>query len=168
MTPTPEGIFRYASAFHFASGVLQDHIMQRFVMSEVSGAAFTTPVGPPWAVLTALATELYLKALVMLESGNYPRIHELQDLYRRVSLAKQKRIKEFFNEVFIRPAYKAILRDKGKTVDPQEFEVQGALRRLNNTFVEYRYSFEGGNDETSIGERGSVWRCNANDTGNQT
>lgn len=61
-------------------------------------------------------------------------------------------MQELFREVFIRPAYEKILLDKGLPLDPIEFEIEGALRRLNKAFVEYRYVYEGLiDDRTSFG-----------------
>jgi hypothetical protein len=142
-TPTAESIFRHAFYFHFAAGLLYKHTVAKFHLSERFGAPFTAPCSLPYIVVIGFATELYFKSLVTLETGNYPKIHELEKLYGLVSVSRQKRIKELFSEKFNRINYTALLQDNRLPVDPKEFEIEAALRRLNESFVEWRYSFEG-------------------------
>jgi hypothetical protein len=153
-TPTPETVFTHAAQFHYAAGLLEKHNKARI------GVMITTePLTPvsvpcmlPFIVIIAFCAELYLKCLLMLETGNYVVGHDLERLYSQVSALRRARIKEFFNEVFIRAAYERILQEKGLPIDPLELEIEGALRRLNNAFVEYRYVFEGlANEKTSFG-----------------
>lgn len=49
-------------------------------------------------VLSAFASELYIKSLLCLETGKVPQHHNLKSLFRELSPETQKRLKELWND----------------------------------------------------------------------
>jgi HEPN domain-containing protein len=58
-------------------------------------------VGEPVIVLSAFASELYLKCLVAIETGNAPRGHDLFELFQNLNAATQKQVSVLWDKSII-------------------------------------------------------------------
>jgi hypothetical protein len=137
--PDPQKIFRHAADFEFATLYLADYIIKK-----LESASPRTPVLVPDAsriVNSSLSLELYLKCLLSLEKGDYTRGHEIVKLFNDLSIDRRTRIKELFAEEFNRIPHLVYLRQQAK--DKKKYEIEQILQQANNTFVEWRYAFEG-------------------------
>lgn len=73
--------FRHAEAFVHAAGIVSEHAVTRAYLV------------PPVIVCRAFAFELFLKCLIELEGGNYPKKHTLRLLFNLLSSTSQVDIK---------------------------------------------------------------------------
>jgi hypothetical protein len=80
-TPDPLKIFMNAERFRIANRVL------RQVKDQSTAAA----VGGPALIYSALASELYLKCLICLETGRREQGHELHELFKKLNPKREKR-----------------------------------------------------------------------------
>ena len=80
----PVLIFLQANGFSRAYDILADQ--RHLAASEMA------TIGYPQIVLSALATELYLKCLICMETGKAPRGHHLKQLFDRLSPETRRRI----------------------------------------------------------------------------
>jgi hypothetical protein len=99
-------------------------------------------------VISALASELFLKCLLVIEAKPkkvFERVHNLYDLFSKLSDPVQKRIKELWDqqvwsqesrELF---SYTQTTVAKGQPI-PRHFAT--ALKLGANTFIELRYVYE--------------------------
>jgi hypothetical protein len=74
----------------------------------------------PLAVLSALTTELFLKCLICIETGDTPRGHDLKELFDQLSVATRTRIQDLWDSGI------AVVR----STKWDEVEGIGALKRL--------------------------------------
>jgi hypothetical protein len=81
-------VFAQAENFHMAHNVL----------SERSDARLAAMVGYPAMVLSAFASELYLKCLLLLEKRHSPNTHDLKKLFELLSNPAQLRITNLWDE----------------------------------------------------------------------
>ncbi len=116
-----QAIFNQALAFANTSAYLYDRDMTKVERRGFTASAFV--------VNAAFSIELYLKALAQKHSAIL-RGHELIKLYE----ALPAKAAEEINQVIPLCAEKRAL--------GEEPNFQGYLRNLNNTFVEWRYSYE--------------------------
>jgi hypothetical protein len=78
----PEAIFLHAVSFHLAFRVLHE-----YKPSHPSGAG---ALHLPASVLSAFTCELFLKALICIETGRVPTGHLLLNLFSRLSASTRK------------------------------------------------------------------------------
>jgi hypothetical protein len=98
----------------------------------------------PSVTCAALALELYLKCLIAIEGTNNPEIHDLQDLFAKLSRGMQSRVKAHFDR-FSAGAKEYVQRDAAKTGSPAptvDFDYVLAWSRKG--FTKSRYIFENG------------------------
>src|SRR5260370_30188901 len=91
----------------------------------------------PTLVLSAFAAELFLKCLLILETGEAPaNIHLLHVLFRRVSHKRQQRINELW-DLEARPKILEIALKENLPLD-----LPGALSKCSRAFERIRYGYE--------------------------
>ncbi len=132
----PKLIFAYGEAYRHAAAYLD-------VAPEPKWRFYF----PSW-VCIALATELYFKALITLETGqNARKDHNLSRLFRCFSRPRQLRMRQLFDEQGNNnPTFKeqyekfrAILNTRGVTTQPRTFEA--ALDASSKGFEQLRYGY---------------------------
>jgi hypothetical protein len=130
----PEKIFEQAGCFQ------QTLMVLRAVPQEDIHSAVT--LAEPLVVLSALTTELFLKCLICLESGNAPRGHDLRKLFDQLAAPTRERIENLWNsKVAARRAKEwDRIEELGLRV-PRD--LPSALARGTNAFERVRYSYEG-------------------------
>jgi hypothetical protein len=94
-------------------------------------------IGPPTMVLSAFASELFLKCLLILETGEAPEnIHPLHVLYRRVSHKRRRRIEELWDND-ARPKLAGLAQALNLPTD-----LPNALFQCSKAFEQLRYAYE--------------------------
>jgi hypothetical protein len=99
-------------------------------------------IGTPVMVISAFASELFLKCLICLEAGKSPHRHHLKPLFDRLPKHIQDRVEELWNQIVVplrKPLFDAAERESGRPV-PRDF--RSALKAGNNAFGDIRYSYE--------------------------
>jgi hypothetical protein len=96
----------------------------------------------PGAVINVFSSELFLKALICIETGHIPRGHHLLRLFNALSAKTRKRITEMWDAYAIRhadrwPEIEAIIGS------PVARDLLTALRLGSKTFELARYYYEG-------------------------
>jgi hypothetical protein len=138
----PEQIFRHALAFEYAEIVLKADESAAVRAFKKTGATqiWLPPTIVPQVVIAAFALELYLKCLIYLETGSAPQGHEIVKLFRKVSAAKQAKIRTIYqanvgNDVICRHII-------AQFKNPHLFDFDPVLNSINTTFVDWRYYYE--------------------------
>jgi hypothetical protein len=93
-------------------------------------------IAAPTMVLSAFAAELFLKCLLVMESGAAPPIHRLDLLFKRVSHKRQRRINELW-ETHGRPKLMPLCRALKLPSD-----LGNALSKCGTAFENVRYYYE--------------------------
>jgi hypothetical protein len=107
-------------------------------------------VGPAYIVLSALTSELFLKCLICIETGEAQTGHHLSCLYGRLSQNTQARIKEIWDNDLVK--YRASHWDKleaalGRKIDRS---LLAALKGADTTFEKMRYGYENNNEDVEF------------------
>jgi hypothetical protein len=124
----PEQVFNHASQF-----LATDQALRKIF----GGTEWGLTIGPPTMVLSAFASELYLKCLLILETGETPEdSHLLHVLYRRLSNKRRRRIEEMW-DADARPKLENLARMLGVPTD-----LPNALFRCSKAFEQLRYAYE--------------------------
>jgi hypothetical protein len=92
----PRDIFMHAYHFHESDHRLRDTISSKN-LDQVAIIAH------PSMVLSAFASELYLKCLLCIETGSVPKGHNLRDLFLRLDASTRKHIDDLWDEELRRP-----------------------------------------------------------------
>jgi len=96
-------------------------------------------------VLSAFASELYLKCLLCLETGKVPQTHNLKALFRDLSPALRKQLEELWEaDINSRPERQKVLDEIRKLPGGEELrtDLQYALDVGADAFRELRYFYE--------------------------
>jgi hypothetical protein len=130
-------IFRHASNFHEC-----DHRLRSSV--PVNRPDQFPLVAHPAMVLSAFASELYLKCLLCLETGKIPQTHNLKALYRDLLPDTKLRIESLWDAGEKQPNRQKMLAairnlPDGKNVSS---DLQYALEKGADAFRELRYFYE--------------------------
>lgn len=143
----PCKIFDHATHFHAS-----DHRLQNTV-------PFDKPeqlplVAHPSMVLSAFASELYLKCLLCIETGLVPNTHNLKKLFDGLKPSTKSRLEALWDEHLKSPQRKKIfdhLRTlpEGKNLRP---DLEHALDLGADSFIELRYIYENGSVFFLLGE----------------
>jgi HEPN domain-containing protein len=119
-----------------------------FKTADIFGEAATTLLHKAWeekkpylnfafGVNAALATELYLKCLLLIDCGKFPNIHDLRLLFDRLTSETRRTLeKAHAKEVKNDPAL-TIMRKHGVNT-----ELDTLLEKGKNVFVLFRYPYE--------------------------
>src|ERR1019366_9390578 len=133
----PHEIFLHAYHFHEC-----DHRLRKGPSSkDLDEVAL---IAHPSMVLSAFASELYLKCLLCIETGKVPRGHELKGFFLRLDPSTRKRLEDLWNESLGRAERKrefACLR-KLPEGDRLQSDLLYALGISANAFEELRYLYE--------------------------
>lgn len=101
-------------------------------------------IAVPANVLSVFASELYLKGLLCVETGNVPDIHNLKALFKRLQPATRRELGDLW-DADIRLPHKQKLLDLIRTTPEGKNLRQDLLYALDvgaNSFVELRYFYE--------------------------
>src|SRR5262245_40195818 len=133
----PFNIFEHASHFHES-----DHRLRNTVPRDRPDQI--PLIAHPAMVLSSFASELYLKCLLCIETGDAPNIHNLKDLFRRLQPATRRRLEDLWDEDIRRPerqrAIEAIRSLPGG--DKLRLDLLYALDIGADSFIELRYFYE--------------------------
>ena len=103
------------------------------------GSDWALTIAPPTMVLSAFASELFLKCLLILETSEAPEnIHLLHILYRRVSHKRRRRIEELW-DADARPKLAELAKVQNFPTD-----LPNALFQCSSPFEQLRYAYENG------------------------
>jgi hypothetical protein len=95
----------------------------------------------PGIVLSAFASETYLKCLLHLEKGNAPRTHDLHKLFLKLKPETQDQLAQRWQRVIAQQS--AELDERTRQMGrPIPRDLPGALRVGSNAFVELRYLWQ--------------------------
>jgi hypothetical protein len=143
----PQEVFRLADSFLESSRTLVNHYMGgRGDAVKRSGATMTirlkrqdwAPLMPP-VVLHAFSLELFLKCLILLDSGNIPQSHNSLQLFNALGAVNQARlVKNYKDHLKTDPTIAAAIK-AGKQSD---YEIANVLTVTGDAFVRFRYIFE--------------------------
>jgi hypothetical protein len=121
---TPDEVFRTAWGFSKATDMLAQGGDGKCAVAEVVNEAF--------------CLELYLKCLLMLETGNKGHGHKLKDLFDKLSQTNQAKVERYYNED-LGDLKMVTVQRRGKTYAS---DLNGVLQATSDSFVEWRYLFE--------------------------
>src|SRR4051794_905199 len=98
-------------------------------------------VGMPALVLSAFASETFLKCLIYLETGRKESGHNLKDLFQKLDRPTKKRLETLWNEYASTQETFWDAAEKFAGVRAKRDHI-GCLAEGNKGFVEMRYSYE--------------------------
>jgi hypothetical protein len=124
----PRQIFDHACRF-----LGSDQLLRRIGKP---GSGWELTVAQPAMVLSAFAAELFLKCLLIMESGAAPPTHRLDSLFKRVSHKRQRRIQELW-ETDGRPKLQPLCRSLNLPSD-----LSNALAKCGSAFEKLRRYYE--------------------------
>jgi Family of unknown function (DUF5677) len=133
----PHEIFLHAYHFHES-----DHRLRKGPSTKDIDEVML--IAHPSMVLSAFASELYLKCLLCVETGKVPKEHHLKSLFLRLDLSTRKRLQDLWNESLKRPERQRELDcirglPEGDQLQPDLLNVLGLC---SNAFEELRYLYE--------------------------
>jgi HEPN domain-containing protein len=131
--PDPLKIFMNAERFRQADLLLRSVNDQRIAVT----------IASPALILSAFASELYLKCIVCIETGELAHGHHLKNLYRRIEPSTRRSIEEKWDEYVSSPVkqrlYEALASINGRPV-PVDFD--WTLSEGSSAFTSLRYLHE--------------------------
>ncbi|PAW94147.1 hypothetical protein CKK33_11850 [Mucilaginibacter sp. MD40] len=126
--------FREAECFlNVAKMIKEKTFLKSFTQKEIAQSinfAYATHVNH------AYAFELYLKCLMIIESGEYEQGHKLHDLFKLLSSTTRTNIENYFTSNFI---YKRRHRLYGGIFEKPS--IYKLLEEANTAFIDFRYLF---------------------------
>jgi hypothetical protein len=133
----PHKIFLHAFHFHES-----DHRLRNSVSSDNPDQIML--IAHPSMVLSAFATELYLKCLLCIETGRVPNEHNLKSLFLRLDLSTRKRLEDLWDEDIRHPERQKALGYIRRLPegDQLQLDLMYALDVGANAFIELRYLYE--------------------------
>ena len=120
-------LFMSAQRFREAADVLSKHISENLELH----------LGQPYAVVCAFSIELYLKCLLVMERGSYPRDHDLEELFRNLGSGTKGTLTRRFNSLDEKSNRRAAMRKDGFQTD-----LKTELKRSKDAFELLRYAHE--------------------------
>jgi len=143
----PHEIFLHAYHFHEC-----DHRLRKGPSSkDIDEVAI---IAHPSMVLSAFASELYLKCLVCVETGNVPRGHDLKGLFLGLDSSTKKRLEDLWNESLRRPERQREL-DCIRGLpggDQLQTDLPNAIGISSKAFEELRYLYETKSSKFLLGD----------------
>ena len=131
--PDPLKIFMNAERFRQADLLLRSFNDQQIAVT----------VASPALILSAFASELYLKCIVCIETGELAHGHHLKNLYRRIEPSTRHSIEEKWDEYNSSPVrrrlYKALASINGR---PIPVDLDWTLSEGSGPFTSLRYLHE--------------------------
>jgi hypothetical protein len=138
----PVKIFLHAGKFHKSFDLLLKSVMPP------NGAKISDQdigiVSHPAMVLSVFASELYLKSLLCLESGEVPEQHNLKILFDGLSVKTKHAIDDLWDTDIRRPEKLATLEKVRALPDGEKIrtDLRFAIDVGANSFIELRYFYE--------------------------
>ena len=127
-------IFNHAERFHWSN----------YRLRETTDAAVSKLILIPALVLSAFASELYLKCLHCIDSRKTPSGHSLESLFYALPEIRRKRIEVAWNEMMTDQEELLKVRDKKLGVKiPRDLPT--ALSHADRAFEQLRYEYEDSN-----------------------
>jgi hypothetical protein len=145
----PAKIFEQAECFYQALAVLRavhsENMRHLRNLSTHDNLHAAVTLLEPVIVLSALTTELFLKCLICVETGDASRGHELKDLFKKLSVATRARIQNLWDsDVAMRRTKEWDELERFGLKMPRD--LPSALAKGNDAFKRIRYSYEGNTD----------------------
>ena len=130
-------IFQHASNFHES-----DHRLRNTVPRDKPEQL--PLIAHPAMVLSAFASELYLKCLLCIETGTVPPTHNLKNLFKRLQPNTQRRLEELWDTDIRRPERQRSIEHMCQLPRGNELRLDllYALDMGANAFTELRYYYE--------------------------
>jgi hypothetical protein len=149
----PEAIFEQAAFFEYSAGILaskmNDH---RNASITLRLQDYVLPTLKPWIVVCAFSLELYLKCLVLLDTGILPKkTHKIRALFEQLPLARQARIRKLHDGAVANDplvpqmlaAVKAICEAQNTSpMNADSLDFDTILDEVNDSFRAWRYHYE--------------------------
>jgi hypothetical protein len=133
----PQKIFEQAECFYRAWVVLHTMFLESVSNKDIhAGVTLADPV----IVLGALTTELFLKCLICIETGNIPRDHDLKKLFDKLSTGTCTRIQNLWESVVMRRTEEWDRYEEFGLKMPRD--LPSALAKGSEAFKRTRYSYE--------------------------
>jgi hypothetical protein len=133
----PKRILQQAAGFYKVEQILMEK--EPDDRDEAVGLAMTT------CLLQAFTSELMLKCLIRIEGGSPPQIHDLLDLFNRLSAPTRKRLEAMWRDYVQRhPDQSEAYKKVGVTIEP---ELTSALAAGRRAFELIRYWHEGPDED---------------------
>jgi HEPN domain-containing protein len=126
MAVDPKDVFKTAEVFRASSAILNNHGMPQCMF--------------PMVICSAFSLELYLKALILVESGKPAKGHDLKDLFSKTTPESQKIIRASYetHKTKLDAMFAAV---KGVPAPKTDFDF--VLHASAKAFEHFRYAFEG-------------------------
>ena len=133
----PSKIFLHASIFHGS-----DHKLRNTVPHDRPDLIST--IAHPAMVLSAFASELYLKCLLCIETGEVPRGHNLYELFKGLKPETRRRLEDLWDGEIRRPERMKVIEHIRKLPggDSLRLDLPYALDVGADSFIELRYFYE--------------------------
>jgi hypothetical protein len=144
----PRKIFEHAERFRWTDIHLRLHRDQQVLPMILL----------PAMMLSAFASELYLKCLHRIDGNEMMESHSLQELYQALQPLRQKRIETLWNALMIEQ--KPLLDIIDQTAKFQKYtrDLTTALKDSDQSFVRLRYEYEDRNFKFYLGDFPTVLR----------
>ncbi|HEY8096675.1 MAG TPA: hypothetical protein VIE65_11380 [Methylobacter sp.] len=129
----------YLHAFHFHES---DHRLRKSVSADDPNQVML--IAHPSMMLSAFASELYLKCLLCIETGKVHKGHDLKSLFLRLDLSTRKHLENLWNEDITRPERQKELNYIRQLPEGErlQLDLRYALDIGANAFIELRYFYE--------------------------
>ena len=132
----PIKIFQHATNFHES-----DHRLRNTITPDKPEIIL---IAQPSMVLSAFASELYIKCLLCIENGKLPNEHNLKTLFMQLAPSTRRRIEELWDEDTKHPNRQATFNfirsmPGGENL---QFDLHYALKISATAFVDLRYFYE--------------------------
>jgi len=139
----PTKIFEHATAFHRSYELLQGSILAADGSSPTDQDVAL--IGHPALTLSAFASELYLKCLICIETGDVPIGHNLQSLFMKLRVETRRSIDDLWDTDIREPGKMAAIEKMRAKFggNPIRTDLRYALTVGGNGFIELRYFYEG-------------------------
>jgi HEPN domain-containing protein len=130
----PRRVFASAEHFNRSMGILR---------SQMIGPEMVAVIAQPVMAMSAFTSELYLKCLLCIQSGNVPRGHHLKNLYSNLERSTRRRIEKRWDAYIPSQAEMYDFAEK-ELGHPIPRDLESALKMGALSFEEMRYLFEEG------------------------
>ena len=139
MKATPRVVFLSAQQYHRACEKLR----------KAGDAEEATSVGYPCIYLALMASELYMKSMVLRQTGHIPKHHNLQKLFNALPQAVQKSIHRRWDEALPKYTRQIAVIEKhfGRKID---VSISGAFKSAERANESLRYIWEAQPDSFTI------------------
>jgi hypothetical protein len=112
----------------------------------------------PAMMLSAFASELYLKCLHLIDGNKMTEGHSLQELHQALQPLRQKRIETLWNAVMVEQKQRLDIIDQTAKFQKFTRDLAMALKDGDQAFVRLRYVYEDTNFKFYLGDFHTVLR----------